>query len=506
MKINKLFLVVVLLTALFASCKKSHYDVSNVHGINAEGEVLLPVASNTITVMDMMERFELMDVVNWSESGDLFFRFGYDNIGVVDGAELLKFNDLYYNANYGFNNPYPTTPPPYQDTVVSFESTITFESDNVHVLWAQMKSGRIDFTMESNLGSAQHVVLRSTNIKDRNGNDFELSVPVEANTFGFNLEDLQYVTDEPNTLTFSFELLVNVVGTSDPECNVYVELKGEDLSFSEMRGYVDAYSSRSSIDSVFSLFPNNLEGILEVEGVKISVSERNTFGLDAQLIVDTAMVFNEGQPPYSVLESLPLVVNLPAQLQLGEVFNRRVNGKINVSGGRIYTTSTFVVNPEELSEQVTVADTCRIDTKIGVEIPFSFNVDDITYLDTTNMNLANMEFPEMVENLTLELTFVSTLPVNMNASFYMYNSEYDRITDTLLVNAEMIKASNDGRPVTTNLTIAIDEDRVEDVLHSDRIIMSYQLGSDLHNIALNINQKLDLFLKIRAKYGDSNGF
>lgn len=502
MKSNKLLLALMLLAMLFASCKKSHYDVNNVQGINAEGEVLLPLASKTITMMDMMERFEMTDVVDWSESGDLSFKFSYANNGVINGAELLKFDDLNIDENYVFNNPYPITPPPFDDTVVSFGNTITFESNDVHVLWAQMKSGRLDFTLESNMGSVQHVVIRSSNIKDADGNDFELNTPVYDNTFGFNLDGLQYITENPNTLNLSFELRVNVHQTSDLECNFEVNISGVDLSFKVMRGYVDSYSSRNRIDSVFTLFPNHLQGVLEVEGVRIRVSECNTFGLDAQLIVDTALFINEGQPPYSILESLPLTVDLPTQLQLGEVFNQRINGKVDVGGGRVLSTSTFIVNPGGVSELVTVSDTCRIDTEIGVEIPFSFRVDDISYFDTVNMDLANMEMPEMIENLTLELTFVSTMPINMNASFLMYDSENDRITDTLLVNAEMIKASDDGSPVSTHLTINIDETRVGNVLHSDRIIMSYQLDSNMHKVVLNKDQKLSLFLKVKAKYNN----
>lgn len=502
MRNNRLYLALLLLVALFASCKKSHYDLSNIQGINAEGEVLLPLASKTISMMDMMERFEMTDEVNWSESGDLFFKFSYANDGVINGAELLKFDDLNIDENYAFNNPYPITPPPFDDTVVSFENTITFESNDVHVLWAQMKSGRLDFTLESNMGSVQHAVIQSSNIKDADGNDFELNTPVYDNTFGFNLDGLQYVTEEPNTLNLSFELRVNVHQTSDLECNFEVKISGVDLGFKVMRGYVDSYSSRNSIDSVFTLFPNNLQGVLEVEGVRISVSECNTFGLDAQLVVDTALFINEGQPPYSILESLPLTVDLPSQLQLDVVFNQRINGKVDVGGGRVLSTSTFIVNPGGVSELVTVSDTCHIDTEIGVEIPFSFRVDDISYLDTVNMDLANLEMPEMIENLTLELTFVSTMPINMNASFFMYNSVNDRITDTLLVNAEMIKASDDGSPVSTHLTVNIDENRVGSVLHSDRIIMSYQLDSNMHKVVLNKDQKLSLFLKLKAKYNN----
>ena len=104
------------------------------------------------------------------------------------------------------------------------------------------------------------------------------------------------------------------------------------------------------------------------------------------------------------------------------------------------------------------------------------------------------------KELTLELTFNSVLPFHLNASFYMFNSETGMVTDTLLGESKVIKASFDGKPVTTEVKLVVDEDRVENVLHSNRIIMSYELDTENHNLHLNFNQKLDLSVKGRVKY------
>ena len=500
MRFLRIVFATFFLTLLYASCSKDHYDVSNVHGVNAEGEVLLPVASKTFTIKTLMERFEMQDAIEWSETGDMTFCFNYENNGAVRGEDMLKFDDVVYEEHYAFENPYQHIPLPFEDTVLNFEQSILFKSDNIHVMRAQMKSGRIEFVVRSNFGQLQKVRLRSDNITDASGSAFQLDLPVVGNTFGFDLEGLHYVTDTANTLNLRFDLCFNVHHTSDPELSVDLNIRGFNLSFSQMDGIVDRFDNRNSIDSVFSLFSSNLGGMLELDGVRIKVSERNTFNLGAQLVVDTAMVYSEGLPPYSVLEPLPLSIDLPQQLDFREVFDRKVSGRLNAEGGRAYATSNFIVNPENYTGMVTVADTSRIDTRIDVEIPFSFSVDDIIYLDTVNMNLQHLEMPDMIEKLTLELGFVSTLPLNLKASFFMYDSQSDMITDTLLLNADLIEASFDGKPVKTELALVVDEDRVERVMRSDRIIMSYRLDSEAHDVSLNANQKLDLILKARAKY------
>ena len=494
-------LVVFLLSVvLFASCNKDHYDISNVRGINAEGEVLLPIASKTFTVRDLMERIGLQDEIEWSGSGDMTFYFDYENLGVVNGADLLKFKDVDYEENFAFGNPFQFMPLPFADTMVSLTRSIVFESEHIHVMLAKMKSGRLDFALESNFGDVYRVVLRSNNIKDRFGNNFVLDVPVYANTFGFDLDDMLYVSALANTLNLSYDIYFNVHSTSDSLLSVDLSIRGSDLAFCQMQGLVDTYDNRNNIDTVFSLFPDNLDGAIELEGAKIKVSERNTFGLGARLVVDTAMVYSDGMDSYSILEPLPLSVNIPPQIEFREVLNREVNGHINSQGGKVYASTNFIVNPEGISGMVTVFDTCRIDTRVSVEIPFSFAVDDIEYCDTVDMDFTNLELPEMIEQLTLELTISSTLPLGMKGSFFVYNSENEIVTDTLMLNGDVIQASSDGSPVKTDVRLVIDKERVEHLMQSNSIVMSFGLDTDAHDVDLNANQKLDLFLKARAKY------
>jgi len=500
MKTFKTLFVTLCLALLSVSCNKDHYDVSNVQGINAEGEVLLPLAFKSFTVTDLLERLEIQDEMEWSESGDITFCFDYEQNGVVKGADLLKFKDIDFEEHYTFENNYQDEEPPFTDTMVSVERSILFDSEHIHVMRAQMKSGRFDFMVASNLGEVQRVVLRSDNIKDEAGNDFELDLPVQNNTFSFDMGGLRYVSDTANTLNLRCDFYVHAQHTTDPELFVDLNIQGREMAFSQMQGFIDRFESRSSLDSVFTLFSDNWGGILEVKGARIKVSERNTFGLGASLVVDTALIYSEGLPPYSVIEPLPLSVALPAQTEFREVFDREVNGQINAMGGRAYATTNFVVNPEGIHEMVTVNDTTSIDTRIDVEIPFSFNVDHISYCDTLDVNFDDLEKLDMMEQLVLEMSFTSTLPFNLGGDFLLYNDESESIVDSLSFSPGMIKASFDGEPVKTDLTFVIDEDKMDRVTRFNHISMNYYLDSDAHDVKLNANQKLEVFLKARAKY------
>lgn len=499
MRISKL-LIVLALFAAFASCNKDHYDVSQAHGVDVEGEVLLPITSKSITMMDMMERFQIDSIISCSDDGSLSFDYFYENYGVVSGEKLLRFNDLKYEGHYEMSNPYVSIVPSFEDTTISFQHTLEFETDHISVLEAMMKSGHLEFNVASNVGVLRRVILSSPDIKDAAGNDFVVDFYLNSDSFGFDLAGLHYKTDVANSLKINFEVECSYAHVLDSQLFIDFSIEGRDLAFSEMRGFVEPYDSRNRIDTTFTLFPDNLSGILEVNDVKLRLSERNTFPLDARLTVDTALVVGEGIPAYSILEPLPLVVELPVRHTFNEVYNSTLNGKINPCGGGAIASSLFRVNASGIEDIITMSDTCNLDVRVNISLPFSFKISDVQYLDTIDLNLTELELPDFIEKLTLELTFTSTLPVNLRSQFYMYDSEHEMITDTLVDAGKQIEASFDGQPTHTTVSIEITEERINKVIHSDRIIMLYELDTDARNVKLTADQKLTLYVKAKAKY------
>lgn len=505
MKYNRLFILLSLAAVLFVSCKKDHYDVSNVHGMSAEGEMLLPIASKSLSMMDMMQRFKIDSIINCSADGNLSYGFHYEHSGAVKGEELLRFKDLDYTESFSFENPFPYILPESYDTTFNFEQTLTFEADHINVLEAVMRSGRFDFNFDTNIGLLQGGVLRSSDIKDAYGNDLELSFQTNA-PFGFDLSGLHYKTNQGNTLNLSYQLDFHLQGSMEPELYFNVDIVGRDLAIQEMKGYVETYSEKSRVDTTFALFPENVSGSLEIDGALLRLNERNTFGLAARLVLDTAMVSGQTITPFSILEPLPVTVNLPTQFSYSEVFNQSLRGKIDAGGGSVFVSSQFTVNPGGLTNLVSVNDTCSIDVIADVDIPFAFVVDDVQYLDTIDMQLSEIDIPGFIERLTLELTFNSTIPLNLSGSFYAYDSQSERITDTLFAEGRLIAASFNGQPTSTRVSVDITEGRVENVMRSDRIIMRYEVDTEAQHVALKADQKLDLFIKAKVKYNGNVEF
>ena len=499
MRTSKILLTTLFLVLLVVSCKKDHYDVGNVHGVNAEGEMVLPIGSGSFTVTELMQQFNIDSMITCSENGVLAYGIHFEDLGVVNGENLLRFNDLEYHERFSVENLIPIVLPQAIDTMFHFEQTIVFESDNIHVMEAEMKSGHFDFDVNTNVGLLRRLVIHSSDITDDGGHALELDFDLNSNDIQFDLDGLHYETDTANTLRLGYDVYVRLQSIPNQELFFEVDVKGSELAIREMSGFVDPYESRNVLDTTMNLFPGNASGSLQVQGARMRLFERNTFDLEARLDVDTAWLIADDDAPYPVFGPQPVSVDIPSQTSFGQVFERSLSGKISANETGLYTTSSFIVNPSGMSDMVFVSDTCVIDVMIDAEIPFAFTVNDVRFVDTTDLNL-KIDAPEQIEKLTLELTFISTIPLGLNAQFFAYDSETGQITEALVAEDRLINASYDGKAVTTDVTLEITGEKVEHVNHSDRLISIYEIDTDAHNVCLKGQQQLSLFVKARVKY------
>lgn len=490
--------------AVLVSCNKNHYDVDNVSGVNAEGEVLLPLAYKTTTMMNLMERFQIDSLISCADDGSLYYELFYDAPEVVKGSDFLVFDDFSFESHYDLTNIVPIAISGIFDTVVKLDLPLSLHSDYIQVLEASLRSGRFDFNVSTNVDALQRIIVRSPEIRDADGNEMEFDFSICDETFGFDLDGLYYVTENTNSFTLSLEVFLQLELTDDPELFINVNINGKDLALREIKGYLDTFSMSGSIDTTFSVFPNNLLGRLEVKDVSVSISERNLFGVEALIKVDTAMMIADDIEPYSLFYPIPLWVDVSTQMTMTEIFNQKIDAIIQAHGGRMKASYMLYLNPEghhvNGDQPVSVADTCVVDVQFGMEIPFAFNASDICYYDTATISFDAIELPDLIESLTLDLDITSSLPLNLNGWFYLYDSQTGMITDTLNADGKIIEASYTGLPTSNTISIEITPDRLDNVLHSDRIVMMFEVDTDSRDVKLNAQQELGVLVRGKVKY------
>lgn len=502
--IKKSILALACFAFLLTSCSK-RYDFDNVHGVVMDGELLLPLATASYSLENLMERFKIDTLMSFDENGGMHFVLNYDLEDVVDGRNILRFKNIDVSQQFSIPNPFPNVLPEPIDTTISFTQTINLESDYISVLMAEIRSGRFDFVISSNIMGLNKVVISSSEIKDADGNDMCL---VYDHTIGHNsldLTGLRYETEAENTINLQYEVSFTAHDFTAPELTFGVEFHVADLCVREMMGRVTNYASRKSLDTTFRMFPNKVEGVAGICDAHIKLMERNGFEVAAKLCIDTALIMADGVPAYDVFEQMPTYVDIPKSPIFNEVFNERVRGNLNMVSNYAYASGSFVLNPDGMSEIVYVSDTSTIDVKIAADIPMAFNVENVSYRDTVNMKLSEITYPELIQEIVLDLDFLTDLPFNVGASVMMYDSQNQVVTDTLASNAR-IQGSFDGTKKASQIVVKVTEDRVNRVLNSDRIILKFTLDTDARDVVLNFKQSLDFTLKADVKYNGNVEF
>ena len=501
---TKGLLLLLFSVMLFYSCSKEHYDTSQIHGVQVEGGCQLPILTASYSIGDLLTSFQIDSIISFDENGGLHFEYNYYEDDVLKGSDFMKFNGFVFDEHYSFENPYPFSIPGSIDTLIKFNDTVKLESDYVSLESGRMRSGILSFGIETNVVHINSMVIRSNEIKNEDGSPFEVihtdvSSPLEIDLAGLHFE---FESEESHILTFEYEIRVSIDDFTVPEYDFHIHLAATDIDIEEMTGRVEKFDLRFSLDTTFLLFNENVMGSLELNGIDVTLLERNSFGLAARLVVDTAWIMNsDGIGHYSFFDPMPIEAALYASpTSFSEALHHNLNATVNSNSMGMFLSSLMIFNPEGMNDIIYLSDTSSIDMALNVDVPLSFRIDDVQYVDTVDMKLSEVEYPELIEEITLEIDFNSTLPLNLNGRFYLYDSQQGVVLDELLTEGELISASFDGQPVTTHVSITVTEDKLEKALQADGLIMRYEVDTDAHDVSLNSKQKLEAFLKGGVKY------
>lgn len=505
MKYNRLLLVLAAVTALFSSCKK--YDLNNVHGIHLSGTTPLPIAHGSFSMMKMMERFQIDSLITCDASGNMTYNYRYERENAVSGSELLTFKDFETEEVVPINVQIPWFVPLPFDTTLHFTDTILLQSEHIHVLSALVKSGHIHGMISFEGGTVQvnRIIIHSAEFTNAQGSELWYEMPQDAQALDIDLAGMSYATNEFNTLHLDFSVGVTVQ-SAGPISDMHIELRITDMALSEMHGHIEPHSTKSKIFTEFNMFPDNVQGKMKISGAQVYLRMKNDFRLPARLVVDTALVSGPGIPSFDVFSIMPQVVEMDYNPDYVDIFHESIDVWMCAYGASAVATSDFTLNPDGLTEQVSVSDTCSVGVRADVEIPMAFVADEVHYLDTVNMRLSQIDSPQWIKQLTLELTLTSTIPLDMKGGFYMLNSEEGVVVDSLLDYSVLVAASYDGQPVTTTVVVEITEDRIQKVMQADRMILDFEVDTEAHDVQLKSNQNLDFFLKSKVVYDGNINF
>ena len=478
------------------SCNKNHYDFDRFEGVEAEGEWNLPIASASRTIGDVINALNQNGAIVNDENGNLHFVYNYFIDDAIKGADFMYFKDQQFADSVVIDNPAPIVLPAPIDTVLRFEKTIALASESIGMMSAEIKSGRLGFSVATDLSGFRQIIVMSPNIMDANGNNLNLVMDTLDKERVIDVAGYRCETPVDNEITLVVEVHLSIQDLSESQYKTSFNLKVNDLKLSRMTGKIGRFSSCHRIDTTFNLFPNSLEGTAMFLDAKVKLRERNSFELPARLRIDTAMISGDGQS-YCIFDQMPVVVDVAPSDGYVEVFNENVSGVLEANRQQAYSSAVFALNPDSLNTVFEVADTTSIDTKIGVEIPLKFNVLGATYIDTVDMHLSNFESLDFFKEIVLNMLVCTDIPFNIRVKDYFCHSDSGEVTGTLFNDDLVLKGAFDGTMQESNITIALTQERIRQLLHSDKLIMHYHIDTEDHDVELNAKQRL--LMALRAK-------
>jgi hypothetical protein len=114
--------------------------------------------------------------------------------------------------------------------------------------------------------------------------------------------------------------------------------------------------------------------------------------------------------------------------------------------------------------------------------------------------LPMLQSPEWIKKLTLELSLISNLPLDLEGRLLVYDAENEEVTDILTDDFLLISASMDGQPVQRTMSIELTGERIKKMLQSNQMILDFGLDTQAREVELNANQILRLLAKCRVEY------
>ena len=492
-------MVLALLAVLAYSCNKNRFDFSQLESVEGSGHWKLPIGSAHITLEQVLSQLNDNNLVSTDENGNLQLQYRFALDPIIKGTDVMKYNDVSYGAHFEVENPYQYVLENPIDTMVVFDQFVELRSESAALHSAMIRSGVLFFRMENNFGEFKKIVLRSDNMFDAEGQPLEKTIEIGGEC-EVDLAGIRVETDSANVLHYTYEIHYQMYDLLDPQYMFDATIGVRDFCVGMLSGWVKAYAAPFLLDEPFSLPIGNVVGSLKLIDTKLKIQARNSFELMAQLRVDTAELCGEAVAPSVLLDHYPAYYSLAYTPTMSDLLDETLRLEVSTEHDRIYASGEFVFNPAGMEDLVTVYDTASIGVAAEAVMPLKFNIPGIHYLDTIDMKLDEIEYPEAIREVILHLAFESEIPFNLQAQLFTMDSVTGQVTDSLLANEHFIEGAFEGHPVRTEASVSITHERLASLFAANKLIMRFGIDTDDRDVVLNLKNGLGLELKVDVIY------
>ncbi len=488
------------------SCDKDNFNFDKLNSVEATGEWGIPLVNAQYSVEEILNQLNNEQYISTAEDGSILFSYKVEKNQIIKAADFLSFDDISLQRDFHF----PNTSLPGTTVRLPFSQELQFESEQVLIQNAQIKSGILTIDVTNNIDQEYSLEITCPNIHNSLGQDFHIVVTsLNVNTYHqvFDISDYSVTPEDSNGLAIDGEIYF-VTGSVSPieTYTVHSEISISDFSIKSLYGKLAEYSIDFSESVDFNLFSDNYGGDITIYNPKLKLYTLNSFLVTGRCQLDTAE-FSGGGESSSLLATSPVMINIPIsplsfqedEIEgISDIHIKTTYDKFKFSGKATINPTGFDAGTIYIDENSTIS------LKLLVEIPLEINIHDAFFRDTIDFKLDSIENIDIVESATIRLAFTNTLPINVNAQVLFYDSASNRVADSLLADEHLLYGSFNGYPATANpIYIEITKEKFEKILTTDKIILRLRINTGNNQVHLNASQYVKAAVGIKVKYNSS---
>lgn len=441
------FLTIVALISTFYACKK--YDLSKVSNEAWNPNLAVPLAKGEFDVYDILAKKDTGDLIVISGDGALALSYTTDKV-VVSAQDIASLPDQTFNFNQnaaGYGIP----------TVPTFSATQTFNYNDVVSLAnaggaelydIDFKSGMLTLSASTTL---LHSVKFTINFPDLTESGTPVTrvinlvstggiPPAGSATVNLNNGFLD-LTNGPNGYNdLKVNVTIEVTGNGNPilgteSINVGANLSG--MNFDLVQGYFGNINLFSLLDTVdIKLFNNTTSGNFQITNPSIDLKFFNSFGLPAQVGINSIKTKETGSGTEYPLTGIPTPFNLNGAPSPGQTATSTLSLNTSNTGNmNTIISPTPKILIYDLDGQANPAGPAvnfvKDDSELSVEgtinLPLEGFATGFLFKDTVE---ASTSFdPEFVESVLLRLNTINGFPIEANVRILLADENYAILKD-----------------------------------------------------------------------------
>lgn len=509
----------VLVVSSVFSCKKT-----NVENVKLDNQIALSLFSDTVKVRDLLNTMDSVasHYIRINEKGDVYAYYADSIINAVVGDDILgQLEDVNFETSAEFELPtIPPSPVPVP-VEVPFEDLfyVPFEYEGYGINYVELKTGRIVLDLSTNFTLIEELYLSTKDIKMSNGDDFSVTLDFSENTsqqIDINLADCKIIPREGH---IKFSVIVKAT-VSDQAVggNYNIDLKGglKNVKFKSIDGSIDEDVYEFKAWQNVDLKLPNLYGDLTVTTPEFSLKYVNSFGFEAYGYIDSLYLVDETGEKISIMKDwnqVEIVLNSTngAYDSITHIDDALID-ELDILND--YSAFGFkgsvMIGCDEVNENM-IAEDSHIDVVADLALPLSFNIKDLTYLDTLDFNLnlnsqenedGQVNVQNFFDELEFKFVFENALPIQIKPQMYVL--ENGAVIDSLFNGTSYIHGCFDGSITEDVITINVVDEKLENIQLADQMILKVNVSSLNNDVVINADGYFKLRIGLKTKTTEIN--